>query len=118
LEALFTPFNFVDGWDALHEPSRWLSLYDTLLTEPLTPRIAAWRVKTPAHYEKEFFLPQGHATSFSGGPVSIFLSQQPELSRYATPIKNLYITGAATFPGAGIWGSSGRNAAQVVLNNH
>ncbi len=117
LEALFTPFNFVDGWDALHEPSRWLSLYDTLLTEPLTPRITAWRVKTPAHYEKEFFLPQGHATSFSGGPLSVFLSKQPELSRYTTPIKNLYITGAATFPGAGIWGSSGRNAAQVVLNN-
>ena len=117
LEALFTPYNFVNGWETRDEPSRWLSLYDTLLTEPLTPRITEWRVKTPAHYETEFFLPQGHATSFAGGPMSIFLSQQPELSRYATPIKNLFITGAATFPGAGVWGSSGRNAAQVVLND-
>ncbi len=117
LEALFTPYNFVNGWETPDEPSRWLSLYDTLLTEPLTPRITEWRVKTPAHYETEFFLPQGHATSFAGGPMSIFFSRQPELSRYATPIKNLYITGAATFPGAGVWGSSGRNAAQVVLNN-
>ena len=117
LEALFTPYNFVDGWESLDEPSRWLSLYDTLLTEPLTPRISEWRVKTPAHYETEFFLPQGHATSFAGGPMSIFFSRQPELSRYATPIKNLYITGAATFPGAGVWGSSGRNAAQVVLKS-
>jgi phytoene dehydrogenase-like protein len=117
LEALFTPYNFVDGWESREEPSRWLSLFDTLLTEPLTPRISSWRVKTPAHYESEFFLPQGHATSFSGGPMSIFFSQQPELSRYTTPIKNLYITGAATFPGAGVWGSSGRNAAQVVLRS-
>ena len=117
LEALFTPYNFVDGWESRAEPSRWLSLFDTLLTEPLAPRISSWRVKTPAHYETEFFLPQGHATSFAGGPMSIFFSQQPELSRYTTPIKNLYITGAATFPGAGVWGSSGRNAAQVVLRS-
>ena len=27
----------------------------------------------------------------------------------------LYLTGAATFPGAGIWGASGRNCAAVVL---
>jgi phytoene dehydrogenase-like protein len=30
-------------------------------------------------------------------------------------VKGLYITGAATFPGAGVWGASGRNAAMTVL---
>ena len=39
----------------------------------------------------------------------------PELSRYRTPLGGLYLTGAATFPGAGIWGASGRNTAAVVL---
>ena len=37
------------------------------------------------------------------------------LSRYRTPVTGLYLTGAATFPGAGVWGASGRNAARTVL---
>lgn len=43
------------------------------------------------------------------------MNRQPELTRYRTPIRGLYLTGAATFPGAGVWGASGRNAALVVL---
>jgi len=27
----------------------------------------------------------------------------------------LYLTGAATFPGAGVWGASGKNAAMTIL---
>jgi len=41
--------------------------------------------------------------------------RQPELSRYRTPVSGPYLTGAATFPGAGVWGASGRNAAAVIL---
>ena len=55
--------------------------------------------------------------SFAGGPVAALLGRDPELSRYRTPLDGLYLTGAATFPGAGIWGASGRNAAQVVLRS-
>ena len=72
---------------------------------------------TPDKYEKEFFLPGGHATSFSGGPLATFMSSTPELTQYRTSVKNLYLTGAATFPGAGIWGASGRNAALTVLGD-
>jgi beta-carotene ketolase (CrtO type) len=38
------------------------------------------------------------------------------LTRYETSINGLFITGAATFPGAGIWGASGRNAAMRILS--
>ena len=38
-----------------------------------------------------------------------------ELTRYETPVGGLYLTGAATFPGAGVWGASGRNTARVIL---
>ena len=72
---------------------------------------------TPASYETEFFLPKGHATSFSGGPLAALLNSQPELTRYTTPIKGLYLTGDATFPGAGVWGASGKNAAQTILRD-
>jgi len=36
---------------------------------------------------------------------------------YKTPIKNLYLCGAATHPGGGVMGLCGKNSAEVVLNN-
>ncbi|HEY0407832.1 MAG TPA: hypothetical protein VGC89_19005, partial [Pyrinomonadaceae bacterium] len=41
----------------------------------------------------------------------------PELSAYRTPIKNLYLTGASTHPGGGVFAASGRNTAHVVLQD-
>jgi phytoene dehydrogenase-like protein len=72
---------------------------------------------TPDRYESEFHLPAGHATSFAGGPLAALRNKSPELTRYETPVKGLYLTGAATFPGAGVWGASGRNAALTVLRS-
>ena len=73
------------------------------------------RAMTPDVYERDFSLPRGYAQSFAGGPVAALLGRDPELSRYRTPLDGLYLTGAATFPGAGVWGAPGRNAAAVVL---
>ena len=58
---------------------------------------------------------RGHATSFGGSPLSAVLGRPRELTRYTTPIAGLYLTGAATYPGAGVWGASGRNCANVLL---
>ena len=67
---------------------------------------------TPDVYERDFFMPRGYATSFAGGPLAALRGKDRELTRYETPVKGLYLTGAATFPGAGVWGASGRNAAR------
>jgi phytoene dehydrogenase-like protein len=115
LEALFTPYSFRGGWASDTEPRRWLELYADLVEPGFLDSIAEWRCMTPAKYESEFFLPQGHATSFAGGPLAALLNTNPELTRYATPVKGLYLTGAATFPGAGVWGASGKNAALTIL---
>ena len=115
LEALYTPYSFTDGWSSPDEPERWMKQFGSLVQPNYLDSIVDWRVKTPAEYESEFFLPKGHATSFAGGPLAAFLGTTPELTRYHTPINGLYITGAATFPGAGVWGASGRNAALTVL---
>lgn len=117
LEALYTPHNFVEGWSGPDEPMRWMQLMNPLLETPLTDILDSWRVKTPAEYESEFHLPRGHATSFPGGPVAAFMGRPRELTRYKTPIQGLYLTGAATFPGAGVWGASGRNAALAILRD-
>ena len=103
------------GWAASTEPQRWLELVAGLCENDLLGSIEAHRVMTPDVYEREFNLPRGHATSFGGGPLAALRNPDPELTRYETMVPGLYLTGAATFPGAGIWGASGRNCATVVL---
>jgi phytoene dehydrogenase-like protein len=117
LEALFTPYGLRDGWAASAEPGRWLDLFAGLAEPGFAGSIVDWRAMTPDRYEREFHLPHGHATSFAGGPLATLFSRNPELTRYETPVKGLYLTGAATFPGAGVWGASGRNAALTVLRH-
>lgn len=117
LEALFTPYSFVDGWESRDEPERWLRQWSQLAAPGFMESIRQWRAVTPMHYEKDFHLPKGHATSFAGGPLAAFLGTDPELTRYTTPISGLYLTGAATFPGAGVWGSSGRNTALTIIKD-
>lgn len=115
LEVLFTPYELKGGWRQAAEPERWIDALDTLLEPGFRSSIRDWRVMTPESYEDQFNLRRGHAPSFSGGAVAALLGREPELTRYETPITGLFLTGAATFPGAGVWGASGRNAASVVL---
>lgn len=115
LEALFTPYGLPGGWPDSPEPRRWLELFAGLAQPGFLESIGEWRAMTPDRYEREFHLPHGHATSFAGGPLAALRNPNPELTRYETDVKGLYLTGAATFPGAGVWGASGRNAANTVL---
>jgi phytoene dehydrogenase-like protein len=117
VETIYTPYGFVDGWNGLDEPRRWLEVFASLVHGDLLGSISQWRVMTPCTYEREFNLPEGHATSFSGGPLAALRNRNPELTSYETTVRGLYLTGAATFPGAGVWGASGRNAATVVLHH-
>ena len=115
LEVLFTPFSLRNGWTGSTEPQRWLDAYASLVQPGWLKSVRRSRAMTPDRYESEFNLPNGYATSFAGGPLAAVLGRQPELTRYRTPVRGLYLTGAATYPGAGVWGASGRNAAHVVL---
>ena len=115
LETLYTPYALRGGWAGSGEPARWLDLFGGLAEPGFKESIIEWRAMTPDRYEREFHLPRGHATSFAGGPLAALRNKNPELTRYETPVKGLFLTGAATFPGAGVWGASGRNAALRVL---
>jgi beta-carotene ketolase (CrtO type) len=116
LEVLFTPYRVQGGWPDSAEPARWLELLAGLCEPGLLDRIVDYRAMTPDVYERDFHLPAGHATSFAGGPLAVFRAKDPELTAYETEVPGLFITGAATFPGAGVWGASGRNCAAVVLD--
>jgi phytoene dehydrogenase-like protein len=117
LETLYTPYALDGGWEQSTEPERWLRRFATLVEGTFLDSVERWRAMTPLLYEREFNLPRGHATSFGGSPLSAMLGRQPELTRYETPVKGLYLTGAATYPGAGVWGASGRNTATVILRS-
>ena len=116
IEVLYTPYGLEGGWADSSEPRRWLELAAELFEPGLLESIVDWRAMTPDRYESEFHLPAGHATSFAGGPLAALRNPNPELTRYETAVEGLYLTGAATFPGAGVWGASGRNCATVVLD--
>jgi phytoene dehydrogenase-like protein len=115
LEVLGTPYSLQGGWDGSPEPERWLAALGTLAEPGFLDGVRRHRVMTPPDYERDFSLSRGHAPSFAGGPLAALIGRDRELTRYETPVRGLFLTGAATFPGAGIWGASGRNAAQVIL---
>ena len=118
LEVLYTPYALGGGWAASAEPERWLERFAGLVQPEFLAGVRAWRAMTPDRYESDFHLPRGHVTSFAGGPLAALRGRPPELTRYETPVAGLYLTGAATFPGAGVWGAPGRNAAAVILQHH
>lgn len=118
VEALYTPYALDGGWPGSAEPRRWLEAFASVCEPGLLDSIVEWRAVTPDRYESEFHLPAGHATSFAGGPLAAFRNRNPELTGYETAVGGLYLTGAATFPGAGVWGASGRNCAGVVIDRN
>lgn len=117
LEVLFTPYRHPGGWPQSPEPRRWLEAYATLVEPGFLDGLGDWRAMTPDLYESDFHMPEGHATSFAGGPMAALRGKPRELTRYRTPVPGLFLCGAATFPGAGIWGASGRHCATTVLRS-
>ena len=119
IEVLWTPYDLHGGWEGTDEPERWLRAFGQLVRTssgaPFLDTVRDWRLMGPREYEAQFSMVRGYAPSFSGTPVSALRGRDPELSRYATPVGGLFLTGAATFPGAGVWGASGRNTATAVL---
>jgi phytoene dehydrogenase-like protein len=116
LEVLFTPYRLAGGWANTSEPERWLEAFAQLVEPGFLGGVRRWRLVGPEDYERDFALPRGHPPSFAGGPLAALTGRDRELTRYATALPGLFLTGSGTFPGAGISGASGRNAARVVLD--
>ena len=114
---LWTPYALRGGWAGSAEPGRWLDVYADLVEPGFRASVLRWRAMTPVEYETDFHLDRGYAPSFAGGPLAALVGRDRELTRYQTPVRGLFLTGAGTFPGAGVWGASGRNAAHVVLRS-
>jgi phytoene dehydrogenase-like protein len=76
------------------------------------------QVVTPLDLEREFGLSEGNIFQ---GELSLeqlfFLRPVPGYAQFRTPIRNLYMCGAATHPGGGVMGAPGRLAALEILKD-
>ncbi len=72
-------------------------------------------VQTPLELERRLGLVQGNVMHVEMSLDQMFAFRPlPELANYATPVPGLFLCGASTHPGGGVFGASGLNAAGVV----
>ncbi|MCY4601606.1 MAG: amine oxidase, partial [Acidobacteria bacterium] len=76
------------------------------------------QVLSPLDLERTFGLTGGNIMQ---GAMSLnqlfFLRPVPGWADHRTPLKGLYLCGAASHPGGGVMGACGRNAASAILRD-
>lgn len=75
-------------------------------------------IQSPLEIERRIGLVQGDVTHLEMSMDQMFgFRPLPDLAGYKTTIDGVYLTGASTHPGGGVWGASGRSAAKVLLKD-
>jgi phytoene dehydrogenase-like protein len=75
-------------------------------------------VQTPLDLERELGLLHGNVMHVEMALDAMFAWRPlPEWSGYRGPCEGLYLCGASTHPGGGVFGASGRSAAHVLLRD-
>ena len=77
-----------------------------------------YEVLSPADIEARYGLTGGNIMQGTMSLSSLsFMRPVPGYADYRTPIKGLYLCGAATHPGGGVMGACGYNAAREILRD-
>jgi phytoene dehydrogenase-like protein len=114
----YAPYTLAEGtWDELRDPfaDRCFDLIDEYAPN-FKRSVIARQVLSPLDLERVFNLTGGNI--FQGAmTLNQLFSFRPAagFTGYATPIKGLYLCGAATHPGGGVMGIPGMNAAREIL---
>ncbi len=119
--AQYHPFELLNGesWDAISTREadkiyEAVCRYAPNMRGQMTDRF----VQTPLDLERLLGLLRGNVMHVEMSFDQMFTFRPlPELSQYRTPIPGLYLTGASTHPGGGVFAASGFNCAQVLLAN-
>jgi phytoene dehydrogenase-like protein len=73
-------------------------------------------LQAPPDLERELGLVRGDLMHVAMSVDQMFAARpRPGWSGYRTPVPGLYLAGASTHPGGGVWGASGRSAARTIL---
>ena len=116
----YAPYHLADGavWDDAARDAFGDAVIDTIAERAPNIRdiIMHRQVLTPLDLETTFGLSEGNIFQGELSLEQLFFNRPvPGWARYRTPIKGLWMCGAATHPGGGIMGASGRIAALEVL---
>lgn len=119
--AQYFPYELADGrqWDDIRE-----EVADSILevlyrhAPNMRGKIIDRFIQSPLDLERRMGLLRGNVMHVEMSFDQMFFFRPlPELSSYRTPIGGLYLTGASTHPGGGVFAASGRNTAGVVLSD-
>jgi phytoene dehydrogenase-like protein len=118
LWSQYFPYERRDGrsWDDARDEAAD-SICETLYAYAPNMRGAIERryVQTPLDLERTLGLLRGNVMHLDMSLDQMFSFRPlPELSQYKTPISGLYLTGASTHPGGGVFGASGLSASRIV----
>jgi phytoene dehydrogenase-like protein len=116
----YAPYHLSSGtWDDQRE-ALGDTVLDTLAEHAPNIRdiVLHRQVVTPLDLEREWSLTEGNIFQGELSPDQLFFMRPvPGWAQYRTPVRGLYLCGAATHPGGGIMGAPGRNAARKILSD-
>jgi phytoene dehydrogenase-like protein len=117
--AQYHPHELSNGenWDAIAEREAD-KLYDLVCryAPNMKGKLLNRYIQTPLEIERLHGMLKANVMHLEMSIDQMFFFRPlPELACYKTPMKGLYLTGASTHPGGGVFGASGRNTARVIL---
>ena len=114
----YAPYELRDGsWDDQREAfaDRCFDVLDEYAPN-FKRSVIDRQVLTPLDLERVFNLTGGNIFQGAMTPGQLFAFRPvPGYARYRTPLKGLYLCGAAAHPGGGVMGTPGFNAAREIL---
>ena len=117
----FAPYELAEGsWDEKKEPfaDRCIELLSRYA--PNVPNAIEHRqVLSPLDLERTYGITGGNIMQGAMNFNQLFMMRPiPGWADHRTPVKNLYLCGAASHPGGGVMGACGKNAAEEILRDH
>jgi phytoene dehydrogenase-like protein len=116
----YAPYDLRDGsWDDEREAfaDRCFDLLDDYAPN-FKRAVIARQVLAPPDLERVFNLSGGNIFQGAMTPGQLFAFRPvPGYARYRTPLRGLYLCGAAAHPGGGVMGTPGLNAAREILGS-
>jgi phytoene dehydrogenase-like protein len=114
----YAPYRLAEGsWDDQREAfaDRCFALLDEYAPN-FSRSVLARQVLTPLDLERVFNLTGGNIFQGAMVPGQLFsFRPAPGYAGYRTPVRGLYLCGAAAHPGGGVMGTPGLNAARAIL---